>query len=226
MARRTTVAAAAKPTIILGIDIGGTGIKGAPVDVTTGELVGERFRLETPQPATPEAVVATVAQVVKHFDWHGPIGVGFPAVVKYGTVSTAANIDKSWIGLDAAAMIAEATGCSPVAIGNDADVAGLAEATFGEDFGDHAELRGALFHGVISDEVRNQVHALFRHQPGAGIVDQIAVFDGADAEPRGAGDGFRRIGMGADIASEGGRLLYRRADLAVGELLAVERVIG
>jgi polyphosphate glucokinase len=136
MARRTTTAAAAaKPTIILGIDIGGTGIKGAPVDVTTGELVGERFRLETPQPATPEAVVATVAEIVKHFDWHGPIGVGFPAVVKYGTVSTAANIDKSWIGKDAAGMISEATGCSPVAIGNDADVAGLAEATFGEGKG-------------------------------------------------------------------------------------------
>lgn len=136
MARRAAATTApAKPTVILGIDIGGTGIKGAPVDITTGELIGERFRLETPQPATPEAMVATVAEVVKHFDWHGPIGVGFPAVVKYGTVSTAANIDKSWIGKDAAGMIAEATGCSPVAIGNDADVAGLAEATFGEGKG-------------------------------------------------------------------------------------------
>lgn len=133
MARRAP--AAAKPTIILGIDIGGTGIKGTPVDVTTGELIGERFRLETPQPATPEAVVATVAQIVTHFDWKGPIGVGFPSVVKYGKVETAANIDKSWIGKDAAGMIAEATGCGPVAVGNDADVAGLAEATFGEGKG-------------------------------------------------------------------------------------------
>lgn len=117
--------------IILGIDIGGTGIKGAPVDVTKGELVGERFRLDTPQPATPEAMVDTVAEVAKHFDWKGPIGCGFPAVVKYGTVSTAANIDHAWIGQDASAMISQATGCSPVTIGNDADVAGLAEVTFG-----------------------------------------------------------------------------------------------
>ena len=121
----------AKSEIILGIDIGGTGIKGAPVDITKGELVGERFRLETPQPATPEAMIATVAEVVKNFDWKGPIGAGFPAVVKYGTVSTAANIDQSWIGLDAAKLISEATGCSPVILGNDADVAGLAEVTYG-----------------------------------------------------------------------------------------------
>ena len=120
-----------KSEIILGIDIGGTGIKGAPVDVIKGELVGERFRLETPQPATPEAMIETVAEVAKHFDWKGPIGAGFPAVVKYGTVSTAANIDHSWIGLDAAALISEATGCSPVTLGNDADVAGLAEVTYG-----------------------------------------------------------------------------------------------
>jgi len=133
MARR--VVAAPKPQIILGIDIGGTGIKGAPVDVTTGELIGERFRLETPQPATPEAVVATVAEIVTHFNWQGPIGVGFPSVVKYGKVETAANIDKTWIGRDAAGMISEATRCSPVVVGNDADVAGLAEATFGEGKG-------------------------------------------------------------------------------------------
>ena len=120
-----------KSEIILGIDIGGTGIKGAPVDVVKGELVGERFRLETPHPATPEAMIETVAEVAKHFDWKGPIGAGFPAVVKYGTVSTAANIDHSWIGLDAAHLISEATGCSPVTVGNDADVAGLAEVTFG-----------------------------------------------------------------------------------------------
>ncbi len=129
MARR--VAEEAQSEIILGIDIGGTGIKGAPVDVIKGELVGERFRLETPQPATPEAMVQTVAEVAKHFDWKGPIGCGFPAVVKYGTVSTAANIDHAWIGLDAAQLISDATGCSPVSLGNDADVAGLAEVTFG-----------------------------------------------------------------------------------------------
>lgn len=116
---------------VLGIDIGGTGIKGAPVNVRTGQLRGERFRLETPQPATPEAMVETVAEVARHFDWTGPIGVGFPAACKYGTIQTASNIDKSWIGRDAAAMIAEATGSPRVTVANDADVAGLAELRFG-----------------------------------------------------------------------------------------------
>lgn len=116
---------------VLGIDIGGTGIKGAPVNVRTGQLLAERFRLETPQPATPEAVVATAAEVARHFEWTGPIGVGFPAVCKDGTIHTASNIDKSWIGMNAATMIAEATGSPKVVVANDADVAGLAELKFG-----------------------------------------------------------------------------------------------
>ena len=79
---------------VMGIDIGGSGIKGAVVDTTTGELISERFRLETPLPATPDAVVATVAEVVAHLNRPGlPIGVGLPAVVKNGVAHTAANID-------------------------------------------------------------------------------------------------------------------------------------
>jgi len=115
---------------ILGIDIGGTGIKGAPVDTTTGELVGERFRLLTPVPSTPEAVSETVAQVAAHFGWQGPIGCGFPAVVRSGRVYTAANVDKRWIGQDAQSLFSEATGC-PVTVLNDADAAGYAEMRFG-----------------------------------------------------------------------------------------------
>ncbi|MDP7235276.1 MAG: ROK family protein, partial [Candidatus Latescibacteria bacterium] len=80
---------------VLGIDIGGTGIKGAPVNIKTGQLTGERHRILTPKPATPEAVIATAADIVKHFDWKGPIGCGFPAVIKYSVVHTASNIDKS-----------------------------------------------------------------------------------------------------------------------------------
>jgi polyphosphate glucokinase len=115
---------------ILGIDVGGSGIKGAPVNVTTGELTGERFRIKTPQPATPEAMTDTMAEVAKHFDWHGKIGVGFPAVVKQGTMYTAANVDPSWIGTNGQALIEAKTGC-PVSIINDADAAGLAEMRFG-----------------------------------------------------------------------------------------------
>ncbi|MEM9492829.1 MAG: ROK family protein [Myxococcota bacterium] len=115
---------------ILGIDVGGTGIKGAPVDVTRGELVAERFRLLTPQPATPNAVAAVVAEIARHFDYSGPIGCGFPAAIRDGRALTASNIDDSWLGTDARALFEEATGCR-VVVANDADVAGLAEMRLG-----------------------------------------------------------------------------------------------
>ena len=114
----------------LGIDIGGTGIKGALVDGERGALLGERFRLETPRPATPEAVAEGVAGIVEHFGWKGPVGAGFPAVVRQGQVCTAANIDKAWIGRNAAALFQEATGCAFTVL-NDADAAGMAEMRFG-----------------------------------------------------------------------------------------------
>ncbi|MFH1568041.1 MAG: polyphosphate--glucose phosphotransferase [Gemmatimonadota bacterium] len=115
---------------VLGIDIGGTGIKGAPVDVERGELVEERFRLRTPLPATPQAVTETVAEVVSHFGWRGPVGCGFPAVVRHGRIDTAANISEKWIGVDARAMLEAATGCTFTVL-NDADVAGMAEMRLG-----------------------------------------------------------------------------------------------
>ena len=114
----------------LGIDIGGTGIKGAPVDTDTGELVAPRHRIPTPQPATTASVTATVRDVAAHFNWEGPIGATFPAVVKGGVVHTAANVDKSWIGADAAALFTEAIR-SPVIVVNDADAAGIAEVQVG-----------------------------------------------------------------------------------------------
>jgi polyphosphate glucokinase len=115
---------------ILGIDIGGTGIKGAPVDTLTGELLGERFRLLTPSPATPAAMSATVAEVAAHFSWHGPIGCGFPAAIRGGKVRTAGHVAKAWIGCEAEKLFQEATGC-PVTVLNDADAAGYAEMRFG-----------------------------------------------------------------------------------------------
>ncbi len=115
---------------IMGIDVGGSGIKGVPVDVETGEFAGERFRLPTPEEARPEDVADTVAELTKHFDWSGPVGVGFPAVVRNGIVYTAANIHKSWIETDVENLFSKKTGC-PVYVLNDADAAGIAEMKFG-----------------------------------------------------------------------------------------------
>ncbi len=115
---------------VLGIDIGGSGVKGAPVDTATGALLTPRHRLPTPQPSKPRAVAQTVAEIVKHFNWRGPVGCGFPAVVRGGVTFTAANVHKRWIGANAAGLFAEATGC-PVRVVNDADAAGLAEMAFG-----------------------------------------------------------------------------------------------
>ena len=114
----------------LGIDVGGTGIKGAPVDPLTGSLLADRFRLRTPRPATPERVAQTVAEVVRHFEWTGAVGCGFPAVIRGGDVCTAANIHPSWIGCPARSLFEDATGCTFTVV-NDADVAGLAEVAFG-----------------------------------------------------------------------------------------------
>jgi polyphosphate glucokinase len=119
---------------ILGLDIGGTGIKGAIVDTDTGQLTANRFRLLTPDPATPTAVMATTAKVVKHFDWQGPVGCGFPAAIKGGVAYTAANISKEWIGVNVAEALSDATGCA-VTVLNDADAAGLAEMRFGAGCG-------------------------------------------------------------------------------------------
>jgi len=115
---------------ILGIDIGGSGVKGAPVDTKRGTLLAERYRVPTPQPATPAAVGAAVAGVVASFQWSGPIGCTLPSVVKDGIVYSAANIDKSWIGTDGRALLQERTGCL-VTLLNDADAAGMAEMRYG-----------------------------------------------------------------------------------------------
>jgi polyphosphate glucokinase len=117
-------------TTVLGIDIGGTGIKGAPVDTNNGKLLADRHRILTPQPATPDAVSAVVAEVATFFEWKGATGATFPAVIKRGVAHSAANVDKSWIGTDVAARFSEAVG-SPVAVVNDADAAGIAEMEFG-----------------------------------------------------------------------------------------------
>ena len=115
---------------VLGIDIGGSGIKGAPVDLDHGTLTDERYRLETPRPAIPEAVVSALAEVAGHWKGDDAVGVTFPGVVRNGVVATAANLHADWIGLDAAALFSERTGRRAVVL-NDADAAGVAEVAFG-----------------------------------------------------------------------------------------------
>jgi polyphosphate glucokinase len=114
----------------LGVDIGGSGVKGAPVHLKRGELLADRHRIPTPQPATPKAVAAAVAEIARFFEWTGPIGCTVPGLVRGGVVQTASNMDYRWSGTRAARLFKKATGC-PTAVINDADAAGLAEMRYG-----------------------------------------------------------------------------------------------
>ena len=115
---------------ILGIDIGGSGIKGALVDMTTGEMTTERFRLVTPSSRKPVAMAKTVAQIAEHFNYKGPIGCGFPTVIKNGICKSAGNLHKKWVGVNVNELLSEATGM-PVTVVNDADAAGYATMNYG-----------------------------------------------------------------------------------------------
>jgi len=115
---------------ILGIDVGGSGIKGAPVDIATGKLTAERLRIKTPNGAEPQPVADVVAEIAKSFDWDGPIGIGFPAPIKTGVAMMAANISGNWVGTNADELFTKTTGCPSTTV-NDADAAGLAEMEFG-----------------------------------------------------------------------------------------------
>jgi polyphosphate glucokinase len=143
---------------ILGVDIGGSGIKGAPVDTKTGALTRERLRIPTPQPAKPGPMADVVAEIVAGFQWRGAIGCTFPAIVKKGLVLSAANVDESWIGTNGQQLLQEKTGLS-VTLLNDADAAGIAEMEFGAGRGERGVvimltlgtgIGSALFHrGVL-----------------------------------------------------------------------------
>ena len=131
-ARRRPLLLVLKPVRmkVLGIDIGGSGLKAAPVDVRTGVLTAERFKVETPTVLSPQAMAAAVREIVDHFKWTGRIGVGFPGVVQGPLTLTSSNLHKKFIGLDTESIFAEAAGC-PVSLVNDADAAGIAEMRFG-----------------------------------------------------------------------------------------------
>jgi polyphosphate glucokinase len=120
---------------ILGIDVGGSGIKGALVNVETGEMITPRFRLDMPQPSTPAAAADIVQQIVKHFNYKGKIGIGFPAVVKQNVAKTAANIDKSWIDTNVATALGSGLNDCQLFVANDADIAGVAEMQHGRGKG-------------------------------------------------------------------------------------------
>ena len=171
-----------------GIDIGGTGIKGGVVDLRGGILIGERFRLPTPQPATPEAVAETAGKVAANFDYAGPFGVDFPGVVLDGVVHSAANVDKSWIGTSLRdAMSPQLPG--PVTVLNDADAAGLAEARYGAGRGKRGLVIVVTFGTGIGIALINDGKLV----PNAelGHIE----LDGHDAETKAAASARERDGL-------------------------------
>jgi polyphosphate glucokinase len=168
-----------------GIDIGGSGIKGAPVDLKAGELADERLRIDTPQPSTPEAVAAEVRKVLDHFDWDGEFGCTFPAVVQHGVVRTAANVDKSWIGVDAAKLFTEVTGRAARVV-NDADAAGVAE----ERFGAARDCDGTVLVTTLGTGIGSALLSGGRLVPNTEL-GHLQV-DGVDAETRAASSARER----------------------------------
>jgi polyphosphate glucokinase len=171
---------------ILGIDIGGSGIKAAPVDVSMGTFARERFKVPTPRPAVPDAVAEAVRTVAAEFGWTGPAGITFPGVVANGVVRTAPNLDSAWVGVDARAQFATATGLTEVEVLNDADAAGQAEMRFGAGVGEQGTVVMLTFGTGIGS-------ALFRH----GVLVPNTEFGhieirGKDAEKR-ASDRAREL---------------------------------
>jgi len=180
MARRTARSSQNK---ILGIDIGGTGIKAAPVDIKKGVLIEDRFRLDTPHPATPRAMLEVIGELIEHWEWKGQIGCGFPGVLKHGVVHTAANLSKQWIGINIQEQIEKMSSCDVTVI-NDADSAGLAEMKFGagKDYNKHGG--GVVIMITLGTGIGTAVfvdgHLV--HNTELGHIE----IDGKDAESRAA----------------------------------------
>lgn len=173
---------------VLGIDVGGSGIKGAPVDIDTGLVLAPRQRLPTPRPATPDAVAQVVGRLVQRFSWEGPVGCAIPSAVRDGVALSAANIHRSFIGCDVRGLIEKATGGS-VAVLNDADAAGLAEMVFGAGQGEEGQVLVLTFGTGIGS-------ALFI---GGALVPNTELghleVDGEDAERRAAERARLRHGL-------------------------------
>lgn len=174
-----------------GVDIGGTGMKAAPVDLASGELTGDRYRIDTPQPATPEAVAEVLRALVNHHGWRGPIGVCMPSVVTHGIVRSAANIDDSWLGVDADALFTGVVG-QPVAVLNDADAAGVAEMTWGVGAGRSGVVLCLTFGTGIGSGLFVDGHLVPNTELGH------LELDGHDAEKRAAASARKRDGLDWD----------------------------
>ncbi|MEV1290977.1 polyphosphate--glucose phosphotransferase [Pseudonocardia sp. NPDC049635] len=171
-----------------GVDIGGSGVKGAPVDLATGKLVGERVRIPTPQPSTPEAVAGAVAEILDSFGWTGSFGCTFPAVVQHGITRTAANVDASWVDCDAASVLRTVTGRDATVV-NDADAAGVAEV----EFGAAGAASGVVLLATLGTGIGTALisHGHLVPNTELGHVE----LDGHDAETRAADSAREREGL-------------------------------
>lgn len=169
---------------ILGIDVGGSGIKGAPVNTETGMVLVDRQRIKTPDGAETGPVAEVIAELAQYFSWKGPIGIGFPAPIKHGVVKMAANISPAWVGINADELLTKTTGC-PVTVVNDADAAGLAEITFGAG----RDVRGVVIMVTLGTGIGTAIFSDGKLLPNAefGHVE----IDGRDAEAR-ASDAARQ----------------------------------
>ena len=174
---------------VLGLDVGGSGIKGALVDTETGELLASRVRIKTPQPSTPEAIVATCVEVAEQAGWDGePVGCGFPAVIKDGVVRTAANIDAAAIGFDLGGRLSQEMNCD-VRVVNDGDAAGLAEVRWGAGRG----IDGVVLMLTLGTGIGTSLFVEGRLVPNTEF-GHIEV-GGHDAESRAADSARKRDGL-------------------------------
>jgi polyphosphate glucokinase len=200
---------------VFGIDVGGSGIKGAPVNTQTGELIAERVRIKTPKPATPEALIATAAEVVRQSSWDGPVGCGFPAVVKDGVVRTAANIDQAAIGFDVQGRLEQELG-DPVRVINDGDAAGLAEMRWGAGRG----VQGVVVMLTLGTGIGTSLFVEDRLVPNTefGHIE----IRGEDAEHRAADSARKREALGwKEYAERLDEYLHRLEDLLWPDLIII-----
>ena len=168
-------------SMVLGIDIGGTGMKAAPVDIDEGLLTVERFRIDTPAPSTPQAMLTVIGELINHFEWKGEVGCGFPGVIKQGEVQTAANLSKKWIGVNMQNEIEGLSSCKASVI-NDADSAGLAEMKFGSGKDYNCEGGGVVLMVTLGTGIGTALFVDGHLMPNTEL-GHIEI-DGKDAETR------------------------------------------
>ena len=200
---------------VFGIDVGGSGIKGAPVDTKTGELVAERVRIKTPKPARPEAIVETSVRLVRRSGWEGPVGCGFPAVVKDGVVRTAANIDEANVGFDMQGRLERELG-NPVCVINDGDAAGLAEMRWGAG----REIEGVVLMLTLGTGIGSSLFVGGRLVPNTEL-GHIEI-RGQDAEHRASDSARKRDDLSwREYAERLDEYLHKIEDLLWPDLIVV-----